>query len=181
MKRIIFSLLLAGFALCALANQRVDTTYVSDPPEQTDSVRASFVKKNRELMMNPAFISRYVGTIAFTRPHIEESLDVSPVSYRGGVTYYELPTAYIGIEYYGKEDVAIEISFRMFGEDGLKYEKSLYDAGFKLTETSKTINVETGKRLDVVAGQVRRYKNGDVICDVYDGNYLGFVFYPVKN
>ena len=89
---------------------------------------------------------------------------------------------FVGLRFYGREQIGAEISFRLFGDQADDYEQLLMNSGYVLKSRKKTstLELEPDFNTQLLSGELRTYRKGDVVCVVMDGSYRGFTFYPVK-
>ena len=104
------------------------------------------IESRREKLLTPEYLAKWVGASFFTKENIERDCDVYPLSYFGGSVYYDFPKCPVTMEFTDKEHVCIFVSFRLFGEDGYNYKKSLIDYGYKLISKSSSLIAENNFR-----------------------------------
>ena len=142
---------------------------------------AVFKERQRDFV-TLLFIYRNISRAHFTKSNIEKALHVSTTVHRGGVDFYEINDMFVGLRFYGREQIGAEISFRLFGDQATDYEQLLMDSGYVLKSRKRSTQFELESNLDsqLLSGELRTYRKGDVVCVVMDGSYRGFTFYPVK-
>ena len=138
------------------------------------------IEELQEDFVTPQFQADYLGMSWMTKSNLEESLQVTRIMHRGGKDFYNIADKNVTIEY-SPEDVCIYVSFRLFAEEAEDYEKELRKV-FTLQQTRKGVSLETEANRTARVGQVRirKYRKGEVVCEVYDGTYIGFSYYTVK-
>jgi hypothetical protein len=150
--------------------QTKDSTQVDD----------STIQKREQDFFLPITIIKNI-TNRTTKQKLIKDLDLKLAAHRGGTDYYEIGELFAGLHFEGP--YLNKVSFRYFGQDGLDYEVSVTKAGFVLKKRAKTSNLEIEPGLEVndIDGEVRIYRKGNIICQVYDGTYLGFTFYKATS
>lgn len=127
-----------------------------------------------------------IGTDDYSKENIENSLHIYPVGYQGTSTFYELNDMFITIKYVGLEDIAIELGFRLFGEDVSFYKKELMRAGFKYQKTFRETMIENHSQgySNLSGAEIQRYRKFTgkeyVICDIYYERFTFFKFYRAR-
>ena len=141
----------------------------------------SLIQIRREKFITPLFISKIIGMAYATQEHLEKDMDLFPITNRGGMFYYSINEYNVGMRFFGETSVLVEMSLRLFGEDGSNYEKQLIKDGFVLKGTEETENLEIESDLSsqLLNGELRTYQKGNVICQISDGSYLGVKFYRI--
>lgn len=139
-------------------------------------------KERQRDFVTPLFIYRNISRAHFTKSNIEEVLHVSTTAHRGGVDFYEINDMFVGLRFYGREQIGAEISFRLFGDQAADYEQLLMNSGYVLKSRKKTstLELEPDFNSQLLSGELRTYRKGDVVCVVMDGSYRGFTFYAAK-
>lgn len=142
----------------------------------------SLIQLRRTEFLTPIFIFNVIGMPMASKKNLESDLNLMLYTHRGGKDYYEINGIPVGMLFMGKTQVCVELSFRLFGEDGTNYLQSLIKQGFSLRKTSRTANLELEGDLssNALYGTLSIYRKGDVICEVYDGTFIGFTFYRTK-
>ncbi len=180
MKKIILALVSILFFNYGFAQTKI----LSEEEFNSDSL----LQQRRIEFLTPKFISQFIGASYVTRSTLEHDLQMDATAYKGGVMYYEINDIPIGLRYYKiitqgtVREICIEMSLRLFGEDAQHYENSLILAGFVLKSRKSTTNLELEGDMSsqIMNGEVRIYRLGDVVCKVIDGSYMGFAFYREK-
>jgi hypothetical protein len=162
-------------------NESIKRYITRDHSMNKESENDSIIQLRRKEFLTPKFIGANIGTSFVTKERLEKDLDIYVERYRNGVTYYELDIP-IGLRYMGKLEVCVELSFRLFGEDGPEYENSLVKSGFILKSKKKTKNLELNGDMSsqLLNGEYRTYRKGEVVCEVMEGSYFGFSFYRTQ-
>lgn len=149
---------------------------------QIDSVRRT---KQQEFFSIESIVEN-IGTDDYSKENIENSLHIYPVGYQGTSTFYELDDMFITIKYVGLEDIAIELGFRLFGEDASFYKKELMRAGFKYQKTFRETMIENHSQgySNLSGAEIQRYRKFTgqeyVICDIYYERFTFFKFYRAR-
>lgn len=167
MKIKFYVLLVISFLLIYPVNAQID-----DDTETIDSV----LQKKGEYFLLPSSIYKNI-TNRISKEKLIKDLNLTILNHRGGVDYYQVNETLLGMRFSGQ--YLSEISFRYFGDEGLKYESTLMKSGFLLKKRSKSssIEIEPDFEAQTLDGEIRIYKKGSIVCQVYDGTYIGFTFY----
>lgn len=127
-----------------------------------------------------------IGKNTYSKDNIENSLYIYPVGYQGTSTFYELNDMFITVKYVGMEDIAIELGFRLFGEDAVFYKKELMRAGFKYQKSFRdTMLGDNSQGYSYLSNtEIQRYRKFTgkeyVICDIYYDRFTFFKFYRAR-
>lgn len=174
MKKLLLAFCLTLFAMSVQAQE-------TTPMPHTDSLA-----QLRKGFLSPQFLSQNLGRPYITKAEVEKTFEVASINYRSGITFYDFDDLFVGMKFEGQNDVLMRISFRMFPEEGLAYEKNLMQ-GFTLYKKHTTSSLEYSGSLtniEALDGEIRIYRRkagaGYVYCEVYDGSYLAFDFYLAK-
>ena len=132
-------------------------------------------------LLTPQYLANWVGTSFFTKEQIEKDCGVSPIAYNGGKVFYDFPKCPVTMEFEDTNNVCVELSFRLFGEDGYNMKKSLIAYGYKLQGKSEDLIAENNF-MDLQIGKRSTYKlklkqGGYSICIVTEGQAMMFTFY----
>lgn len=140
------------------------------------------IEKNKSNFFSPSLIAKVIGMPNATKKNLESEYQVELLAHRGGWDYYDFNLTNVGFKFGGNSNVCYKISFRLFGEDATDYENQIKTAGFKFISRKESTNLELEGDLSsqLMNGEIRTYKKGNVICDVVDGSYLGFTYYRIK-
>ncbi|MFT4169806.1 MAG: hypothetical protein QM653_11880 [Dysgonomonas sp.] len=150
--------------------------------EKENSMRR---QKQQEFFSIESIVEK-IGKNAYSKENIENSLYIYPVGYQGTSTFYELDDMFITIKYVGLEDIAIELGFRLFGEDASFYKKELMRAGFKYQKTFRETMIENHSQgySNLSGAEIQRYRKFTgkeyVICDIYYERDTFFKFYRAR-
>lgn len=150
--------------------------------EQRNSMR----REKQQEFFSIASIIENIGTDDYSKENIENSLHIYPVGYQGTSTFYELDDMFITIKYVGLEDIAIELGFRLFGEDASFYKKELMRAGFKYQKTFRETMIENHSQgySNLSGAEIQRYRKFTgkeyVVCDIYYERFTFFKFYRAR-
>ena len=176
MKKVILLFLLGVISYDINAQSKIVTKQEFDSDSLLQLRRIEFLK--------PAFIANFIGTSFATKTKLENDLQLVCIGSSDGIIFYNVNGNNIGLLYFKgkKEEVCIELSLRLFGEEGAQYEALLIKNGFVLRTKKQTSNLELEGDLSsqVRSGSVRIYKKDDVVCEVIEGSYLSFSFYRRK-
>lgn len=136
-------------------------------------------KREQDFLVPNTIFKNITNRIA--KQKLVKDLNLTLVVHRGGMDYYQIGEVLTGLHFEGQ--FLNKVSFRYFGQEGLDYETSLIKIGFMLKKRAKTSNLEIEPGLEVndLDGEVRIYRKGNVVCQVYDGTYLGFTFYKAAS
>ncbi len=144
----------------------------------------SITRSRQEEFLNPQYILQTIGIRmpCSLQKNIEQNLKLESQMHRGGVDYYSFDDCNVGMRFAGEKRVLVELSFRLFSEAAAKYECKLIKSGFVLKSRKKSSNLELEGDLSsqLLNGELRLYQNGEVVCEVIDGTYVGFSFYRKK-
>lgn len=149
---------------------------------ETEKNQLDSIEKNLQSFFNPTLIAKVVGMPNATKQNLESEYNVVLLDHRGGWDYYDFSKTNVGFKFGGNSNVCYKISFRLFGDEASEYENQLKDDGFKLLSRKESSNLELEGDLSsqLLNGELRVYKMGSVVCQVYDGSYIGFTFYRIK-
>ena len=148
--------------------------------------RNSMQREKQQEFFSIESIVENIGTNAYSKENIENSLYIYPVGYQGTSTFYELDDMFITIKYVGLEDIAIELGFRLFGEDASFYKKELMRAGFKYQKTFRETMIENHSQgySNLSGAEIQRYRKFTgkeyVVCDIYYERFTFFKFYRAR-
>lgn len=145
--------------------------------------KSVYEERSNELL-TPQYLANWVGASFFTKEQIEKDCGVSPIAYNGGKVFYDFPKCPVAMEFEDTHNVCIELSFRLFGEDGYNMKKSLIAYGYKLQSESKDLIAENNF-MDLQSGKISIYKlklkqGGYSICIIVEGQAVMFTFYRSK-
>ena len=141
--------------------------------------------QRQDMLLTPEYLANWVGMSNFTKENIENDCHVVPVGYQGGKVFYDFRKCPVTMEYAGSNNVCIELSFRLYGEDGYNFKKDLINYGYKIVKTEKAFVTENDF-LDAGFGKCETYKcmlkNGDYsTCTILEGQAFMFTFNRTKN
>ena len=144
----------------------------------------SLLQERRTEFLKPAFIAKFIGTSFATKTRLENDLKLIARGFKDDMVFYDLNGSSIGIDYYKDDntEICVGLSFRFFGQEGSDYENSLAKNGFTLSNKKKTSNLELEGDLSsqLLNGELRTYRKGEVVCEVMQGSYFSFSFYRSK-
>lgn len=140
------------------------------------------IEQYKTTFFDPKLIVKVVGMPNATKQNLESEYQVELLMHRGGWDYYDFNLTNVGFKFGGNTNVCYKISFRLFGEDATDYENQIKSAGFKCISRKESSNLELEGDLSsqLMNGEIRIYRKGNVVCEVFDGSYLGFTYYRVK-
>lgn len=132
-------------------------------------------------LLTPQYLANWVGASFFTKEQIEKDCGVSPIAYNGGKVFYDFPKCPVTMEFEDTNNVCVELSFRLYGEDGYNMKRSLITYGYKLQNKSEDLIAENNF-MDLQVGKRSTYKlklkqGGYSICIVTEGQAMMFTFY----
>lgn len=141
--------------------------------------------QRQDMLLTPEYLANWVGMGNFTKENIENDCHVYPVGYQGGKVFYDFRKCPVTMEYAGPNDVCVELSFRLYGEDGYNFKKDLINFGYKLVKTEKSFVTENDF-LDAGFGKCGTYKcklknGGYSTCTILEGQAFMFTFNRTKN
>ena len=108
-------------------------------------------------LLTPQCLANWVGASFFTKEQIENDCGVSPIAYNGGKVFYDFPKCPVTMEFEDTHNVCVELSFRLFGEDGYNMKKALVTYGYKLQSKSEDLIAENNF-MDLQLGKRSTYK-----------------------
>ena len=134
-----------------------------------------------DTLLTIPYLANWVGASFFTKDNIERDLNVDPVGYSGGLVLYNFPKCGVSMEFSGAEEVCTELSFRLYGEEGMQMKKDLLEYGYTLVEKKKDLIAENNFR-DMQYGTHSVYKcklknGGYSVCELLEGQAFMFTFY----
>lgn len=143
--------------------------------------RKSVYEERCDELLTPQYLANWVGASFFTKEQIEKNCGVFPIAYNGGKVFYDFPKCPVTMEFEDTHNVCIELSFRLFGEDGYNMKKALIAYGYKLQSKSEDLIAENNF-MDLQIGKRSIYKlklkeGGYSICVVTEGQAMMFTFY----
>ena len=147
--------------------------------EDSDIQDSVLQKKGEEFLLPSSIYKNIINRTSKVK--LIKDLELTPLTHRGGVDYYQINETLLGMRFFGQ--YLSEISFRYFGDEGLNYEAALLKSGFLLKKRTKSSSLEIEPNFDAQSldGEIRIYKKGIVVCQVYDGTYIAFTFSKVTS
>lgn len=147
--------------------------------EQEKTARAE--RSRCDTLLTIPYLANWVGASFFTKDNIERDLNIDPVGYSGGLVLYNFPKCGVSMEFSGAEEVCTELSFRLYGEEGMQMKKDLLEYGYALVEKKKDLIAENNFR-DMQYGTHSVYKcklknGGYSVCELLEGQAFMFTFY----
>ena len=147
--------------------------------EQEKAVRAE--RARCDTLLTIPYLANWVGASFFTKDNIERDLNIDPVGYSGGLVLYNFPKCGVSMEFSGENEVCTELSFRLYGEDGMQMKKELLAYGYTLVEKKKDLVAENNF-MDMQYGTHSIYKcklknGGYSVCELVEGPAFMFTFY----
>ena len=138
-------------------------------------------KSRCDTLLTIPYLANWVGASFFTKDNIERDLNIDPVGYSGGLVLYNFPKCGVSMEFSGVEEVCTELSFRLYGEEGMQMKKDLLEYGYTLVEKKKDLIAENNFR-DMQYGTHSVYKcklknGGYSVCELLEGQAFMFTFY----
>lgn len=144
----------------------------------------SVYEERSNKLLTPQYLANWVGASFFTKEQIEKDCGISPIAYNGGKIFYDFPKCPVTMEFEDTHNVCIELSFRLFGEDGYNMKKALIAYGYKLQSKSEDLiaennfmNLQVGKRSTY---KLKLKQGGYSICIITEGQAMMFTFYRSK-
>lgn len=138
-------------------------------------------EKRCDELLTPQCLANWVGASFFTKERIEKDCGVSPIAYNGGKVFYDFPKCPVTMEFEDTHNVCVELSFRLFGEDGYNMKKALIAYGYKVQNISDDLIAENNFRnLQMGKRSMYKYKlkeGGYSICIITEGQAMMFTFY----
>ena len=152
---------------------------------KADSVRYAY-RERQNMLLTPEYLANWVGASFFTKESIEKDCEVSPVAYNGGYVFYDFSKCPVTMEFDDKTHVCIEISFRLFGEDGYQMKSDLIDYGYELKSKSHGDLIAENNFQNLQTGTTSIYKlklknGGYSTCRITEGQAMMFTFNRTKN
>ena len=132
----------------------------------------------QEEFLAPSFQAEFLGTSYLTRNDIERNLQIKPFTHRGGKDFYNIAENNVTMGY-SPEQVCVFVSFRLFADEALEYQQELINI-FSLVKQKEAVSLEMDRGIQGLQSQIRYYKKGDVVCEVYDGSYISFTYYTQR-
>lgn len=153
--------------------------------ERADSIRYAY-RERQNMLLTPEYLANWVGASFFTKESIEKDCDVSPVAYNGGYVFYDFYKCPVTMEFDDKTHVCIEISFRLFGEDGYQMKTDLINYGYQLKSKSRGDLIAENNFQNLQTGTTSIYKiklknGGYSTCRITEGQAMMFTFTRTKN
>ncbi len=138
-------------------------------------------RSRKDTLLTIPYLANWVGASFFTKDNIERDLNIDPVGYSGGLVLYNFPKCGVSMEFSGAEEVCTELSFRLYGEEGMQMKKDLLEYGYTLVEKKKDLIAENNFR-DMQYGTHSVYKcklknGGYSVCELLEGQAFMFTFY----
>ncbi len=138
-------------------------------------------RSRKDTLLTIPYLANWVGASFFTKDNIERDLNIDPVGYSGGLVLYNFPKCGVSMEFSGAEEVCTELSFRLYGEEGMQMKKDLLEYGYTLVEKKKDLIAENNFR-DMLYGTHSVYKcklknGGYSVCELLEGQAFMFTFY----
>jgi hypothetical protein len=169
--------ILLALGICSLLNKGFAQTVNSfDSLAEGDTQIEDSVLQKREVeFLLPINIYKNLAN-GVNKQKLYKDLNLRLLAHRGGIDFFQIGGTFTGLHFVGQN--LTEISFRYFGEDGINFETSMVKAGFLLKKVAKSSNLEIYSDFEtqMLDGEIRIYKRGNIVCRVYDGSYIGFTF-----
>lgn len=139
------------------------------------------VEERQSMFLKPEYLANWVGASFLTREALERDLEISPITYQSGMVFYDLNGRNIGVKFEDTKHVCVELSFRLFGTDALKFKDEMIAYGYELQDEHKSA-VLTEEYITAGSLQIyrKRLKDGYSICEVINGQSVMFTFYRKK-
>jgi hypothetical protein len=145
-----------------------------------DSIYEEQIRRCNKLL-TPEYLANWIGASFFTKEYIENDCGIEPSAYNGGYVMYSFPMCGVTMDFEDTNNVCVELSFRLFGEDGYNMKEKLIAYGYKLQNQSRELiaennfeNLQTGKRSVYKC----KLKTGDYsTCIIIEGQAMMFTFY----
>lgn len=153
--------------------------------ERADSIRYAY-RERQNMLLTPEYLANWVGASFFTKESIEADCEVSPITYNGGHVFYDFSKCPVTMEFDDKTHVCIEISFRLFGEEGYQMKTDLINYGYQLKSKSRGDLVAENNFQNLQTGTTSIYKfklknGGYSTCRITEGQAMMFTFTRTKN
>lgn len=168
-------------------SRRQDSIQKSKIAEEIYRAKIDSIRRDeQQYFFSIESIVENIGKNTYSKDNIENSLYIYPVGYQGTSTFYELNDMFITVKYVGMEDIAIELGFRLFGEDATFYKKELMRAGFKYQKSFRdTMLGDNSQGYSYLSNtEIQRYRKFTgkeyVICDIYYDRFTFFKFYRAR-
>lgn len=152
---------------------------------KADSVRYAYIEK-QNMLLTPEYLANWVGASFFTKESIESDCNVMPAAYNGGYVFYDFSKCPVTMEFDDKTQVCVEISFRLFGEDGYRMKSDLIDYGYQLKSKTRGDLIAENNFQNLQTGTTSIYKlklknGGYSTCRITEGQAMMFTFTRTKN
>ena len=150
-----------------------------------DSLRYAYRERQNKIL-TPEYLANWIGASFFTKESIEHDCEVMPAAYNGGYVMYDFYKCPVSMEFDDESHVCIEISFRLFGEDGYQMKSDLINYGYQLKSKSRGDLIIENNFQNVQTGTSSIYKyklknGGYSTCRITEGQAMMFTFTRTKN
>jgi len=150
-----------------------------------DSLRYAYRERQNKIL-TPEYLANWIGASFFTKESIEHDCEVMPAAYNGGYVMYDFYKCPVSMEFDDESHVCIEISFRLFGEDGYQMKRDLINYGYQLKSKSRGDLIIENNFQNVQTGTSSIYKyklknGGYSTCRITEGQAMMFTFNRTKN
>ena len=149
-----------------------------------DSLR-TVGREHQEMLLTPEYLANWIGASFFTKESIEKDCCVEPMAYNGGLIMYDFSKCPVSMAFDDASNVCVEISFRLFGEDGYQMKRDLINYGYKLQSKSTGDLIIENNFQNVQTGTTSIYKcklknGGYSTCRITEGQAMMFTFFRTK-